>query len=178
MKQNKTVKLIEKIFPSVKDDLKKISKFAKDNPLCNYAYLTSEYETPDPDPLKLSDFKSMVESLINKIKDKVLTKNEISLHNAYSHFDPQAVVRGLSGGPGYIHIVIKSEDEGEYCFSYSGYVWHGITLIGRILKSGKMKSGSMSYGGNFLFDDSIKKIQGEREIAKAKREKDKSETGK
>ena len=59
MKQNKTVKLIEKIFPSVKDDLKKISKFAKDNPLCNYAYLTSEYETPDPDPLKLSDFKSM-----------------------------------------------------------------------------------------------------------------------
>jgi hypothetical protein len=36
----------------------------------------------------------------------------------------------------------------------------------------------MSYGGNFLFDDSIKKIQGEREIAKAKKEKDKSETGK
>ena len=178
MKPNKTVKLIEKIFPSVKDDLKNISNFAKENPLCNYAHLGSEYETGDPDPSKLLDFKSMVESLIDKIKNKVLSKYEISLHNAYSHFDPQMVVRGFSGGPGYIHIEIKSEDDGKYCFSYSGYVWNGITLVGRILKSGKMKSGSMSYGGNFLFDDSIKKIQGEREIAKAKKEKDKSETGK
>ena len=178
MKQNKTVKLIEKIFPSVKDDLKKISKVAKEFKDCSSAYFVPEYTHINPDPKQLLEFKTMVEKLICKIKKIIPEQYEISMHNAYFHTDYFGRSLDNEVGPGYIHVYLRSEDENEYCFSYSGYVWHGITLIGRILKSGKMKSGSMSYGGNFLFDDSIKKIQGEREIAKAKKEKDKSETGK
>ncbi len=173
MKQIKTVKLIEKIFPSVKDDLKKISKFAKDAPHCNYSHFTPEYAHGDPDPKNLSEFKSMIESLISRIGRRVSKNYVITLHNDLFHFDPHTVPLSLSRGPGYIHIELSSADEGEYCFSYSGYVWHGIGLIGRILKSGKMKPGRISYGGHFMFDETIKRIKIERELEKTKKESEK-----
>lgn len=169
MKQPKTVKLIEKIFPSVKDDLRSFSNSAKRAPWFNNPYYTPEEIAKKADPKQLLEIKTKVKNLVDKIKKIVPSEYEVSIHNAFYHFDPQAVARNLSGGPGYVHVELQSDDEGRYCFSYSGYVWHKIELIGRILKSGEMKSGRMSYGGFFLSDDTINRIRKEREEAKAKK---------
>ena len=169
MKQTKTVKLIEKIFPQVKDDLKSISSFSSSAPWCNYTYFTPLIATREPDPKQFLEFVTKVENLVNKTKKIVPNKYEISMHNGCSHFDMASVERGLSVGPGYIHIELNSDDEGIYCFSYSGYVWHNAQLIGRILKSGELRYGKVSYGGNFLFNETIDRMRKEREEAKAKK---------
>ena len=174
--KNNTIEVIEKVCPIVKNELKELSKFSRTAAWCSAYHLSPGLELKEPDSSQLAEFIKKSDHLVASVRKIVPGRFEVSLHNAFFHFDQQEVWRGLSPGPGYLHIVLKSKDKDEYCFSYSGYVWHNKRLIGRILKSGKIKYGKISYGGVFLFNESIDHIKKEREEEKAKKESKKKRT--
>jgi len=169
MKQAKTTTLIEKIFPTVKDDLRKIVKFAKENPHCHRKHFTPEFYPNIADPPNLEEFATMIDQLTSKIQKEVPNKYTVSMHNDFSHYEAQLVMDGYSGGPRYIHIVIDSKEEGEYCFSSTGSVYQHRSIIGRISKSGKIHYGRISYGGRFMYNETIKQIEAERKLLKAQK---------
>lgn len=107
----------------------------------------------------------MVDSLVRKVE--TLTPDySVSLHDEAGHLGTEQCTTGFGVGSGYIHLGFQIQNGTEYCISHSGSVWQSCCMCGKISSKGGFKSGRLSYGGFFLYDETINRIKGERELAK------------
>ncbi len=166
MKASNEIKVISKIYPGIREELKRISEYAEENPACNYFFFVPEEMTNKDEPENFQTFKNMVDSLVGKVESLTPTDYSISLHNEFWHFERQLISMKMGGGPGYIHLVFQPDKDKEYCISHSGGVWRHRNLCGKITSKGGFKSGRVSYGGLFMYDETISRIKDERELAK------------
>ena len=165
MQPSNEIKVISKIYPQIRDELKRISEYAKENIACNYFLFVPE-EVNKEEPENFKTFQNMVDSLVDKARALVPAGYKVSLHNAFWHFDYHIISMLLDGAPSYIHLVIKPDNEEVYCVSHDGGLWRDGIMCGKFTSKGEFKSGRLSYGGLFMYDETINKIKRERELAK------------
>lgn len=166
MKTPSEVKFLSRIYPKIRKELKSIVDYAKENPACNYFFFVPEEMVKKDEPENFPTFKKMVEDLVDKVESMTSVNYKISLHNEFWHYHRQLISDGYGGGPGYIHLVVQTDPSMDYCISHSGSVWCYRNLCGKITLKGEYKPGRVSYGGRFMYDETIDQIKRERELAK------------
>jgi len=166
MKTPNEIKILSTIYPRIRKDLKSIIEYAKENPKCNYFFFVPEEMVIKDEPENFQPFKNMVDSLISKVERLMPANYTVKLHNEFWHFERQLISDGYGGGPGYIHLVVQSDPDEEYCISHSGSVWYYRDLCGKITTKGEFKAGRVSYGGLFMYNETINRKKEERELAK------------
>jgi len=165
MKTPDGMKILTKLFPKIRDELKRISEYAEENPSSKYFFFVPEDGNIEDGSENFETFKNMVESFIERAEAIVPTGYKVLLHNEFWYINPQRPSMGIGGHLGDISLVLKSESENAYYVSRHGRVFQSPNLFGRIQKSGKFKSGRV-YSGVFMYDETIARIKEELELAK------------
>ena len=155
MKLNSTVKAIQKVYPEIKQDLRNIVSFAIENPECREFYFGDKIKLSAPNPQKMSEFESRIESLLSILKTLLPQKFKVSVHDSTAHGEEKLANGSNNGYPAFVHIVIDANTESEYCFSHFGYIWHNRNWLGRVSREGEIQFGRFTYVWGFMTYEEI-----------------------
>ena len=151
--KKKITKILQKIYPIIRKDLKKLTEFFYKNPECFshfilYRHVVPKQKTPESYPL----FENKLEEVLKKIEHKIPKDYTIHIHSVEKQYEMFYITEGFTGGI-KAHIGIKNVKTGEEaCVNHNGFLSNpGATqnTYGRILVSGEFKPGKVNFLGFF-----------------------------